>query len=811
MFVLTTLVYPVVLALICVGAGLLVYRVSACELPAMLLALVGAAALIVVSQLSTYVAPLATATPYLLVAPALTGWALGWDRARALARAWRGYGWQLLVGPLAYALALAPVLLAGRATFSSYMALADSAVHMMGADYLIRHGQDYSHLDLRNSYGLFVRAYYGASYPSGADTLLGGSARLLRLPPIWAFQPLTAFMPALATGPAWVLARSVGLARAWAALAALTIALPALVYGYELIGSVKEIAALPLVLGLGALVVNHRRWLWSGERAAIPFALLVAAGAATLGLAFGAWALAATLVLTVVVGVEVARGARNGGSRRRLARAVGVGLLALLVFAWPTWADLSGSLRVARAIASTANPGNLHAPLRPAQLLGVWLGGSYKLVPTGVALTLTNVLEAVVLVLVVVGMGNAVRSGRYPLAGWFASLIVVWLLLSTYATTWADAKTLVLTSPAVILMAWAGFAALRSSPLRLGAALAAFLLVGGVLVSDALQYHESNLAPTGRYEELASLNERFAGRGPALFTDFDEYALYELRDLDVGGPSFVYPPPALARTAGGYGRPVALDRVAPGTLAAYPLILTRRDPAATRPPAAYGLAWQGAYYEVWERRPHARAAVAHIALAGLPRARCLHEAQGLARRASRGRGERLVGALAPRIVVAPIPRLRFRRPAGWARARRGILMRRPGTLRIPLRIPHGGPWEIWLRADVMRELRVAIDGRLVGSLAGQLGGNSLVANTLSPLRARLSAGPHTIAIARPGPSLAPGDGGAAVLSAILLAPAGRAGEPELRRIPARRARLLCARPYQWVELESVAAGRSGRL
>ncbi len=44
-------------------------------------------------------------------------------------------------------------------------------------------------------------------------------------------------------------------------------------------------------------------------------------------------------------------------------------------------------------------------------------------------------------------------------------------------------------------------------------------------------------------QELASIGSRFAGRGPALFTDFDEYALYVLRDLDVGGPDFVNPPP----------------------------------------------------------------------------------------------------------------------------------------------------------------------------------------------------------------------------------------------------------------------------
>src|SRR5450759_3495246 len=153
MFVLTTLVYPVVLALLCVGAGLLVDRASGSVLPAMLFPAVGAAALIVVSQLSTYVAPVAPATPYLLVAVAVAGWVFGWRRVQALARAWRASLWQLLLAPLAYALALAPVLLAGRPTFSSYMALADSAVHMLGADFLIRHGQDYSHLDLRNSYG----------------------------------------------------------------------------------------------------------------------------------------------------------------------------------------------------------------------------------------------------------------------------------------------------------------------------------------------------------------------------------------------------------------------------------------------------------------------------------------------------------------------------------------------------------------------------------------------------------------------------------------------------------------------------------
>ena len=83
-----------------------------------------------------------------------------------------------------------------------------------------------------------------------------------------------------------------------------------------------------------------------------------------------------------------------------------------------------------------------------------------------------------------------------------------------------------------------------------------------------------------------------------------------------GGPDFVYPPPAAAGAAGGHGRPVRLDRLAPAVLAGYPLIISRRDPLASRPPAAYRLVWQGSYYEVWQRAPGAPAAVRHVALRG---------------------------------------------------------------------------------------------------------------------------------------------------------------------------------------------------
>ncbi len=131
-------------------------------------------------------------------------------------------GRQLGLAVVAYLIAIAPVLLAGRPSFSSYMTLTDSAIHMVGANYLISHGSSFGHLDLRNSYGQLINGYFDSGYPTGADTLFGATAVLLRLPMIWAFQPFNAFAVALGAGPAWLLVEGLGLRGRWVALAALS-------------------------------------------------------------------------------------------------------------------------------------------------------------------------------------------------------------------------------------------------------------------------------------------------------------------------------------------------------------------------------------------------------------------------------------------------------------------------------------------------------------------------------------------------------------------------------------------------------------
>jgi hypothetical protein len=669
-------------------------------------------------------------------------------------------------------------------------------VHLIGADYLISHGQHYAHLDLRNSYGQFIDDYYNTSYPSGADTLFGGTARLIGLPLIWAFQPFNAFMLAAAVGPAWLLARRMRLPDALAAAAALAAVIPALVFAYGLFGSVKEVAAVPMILTLGALVAAQRDWLSGSPLRAIPFALVLAAGVSVLGVAFGAWALAASIVLAVLALGEL-RGARL--SVAGAARLVGVSSGVVVFAALPTWTHISASVKVAQSVAATSNPGNLQSPLRAIQVFGVWLSGSYKLAPAGAALTATHALVALSALAALLGALQLLRLRAHALVAWLALMLLVWLIVAQSVTTWGAAKALMLTSPAVVLLSWGGVAALRALPLRRVSALAslalAVALLGATLASDALQYHVANLAPSARYDELSSLNARFAGRGPTLFTDFDEYSLYALRALDVGGPDFVYPPPALAAAAAGYGHPVSLDALAPAALASYALIVRRVDPSASRPPAAYRLHWRGHYYELWERAPGAAPALVHRALKGDAAQQC----RAIGSLASSGPpGVRVSAAVAAWPVRVSLASAR--RPRGWGRLRRGLVMKRPGRLEVRFSLPSAGRWEVWVQGQIMPRVGLAVDGRGIGSIAAELSGNSLVPDTIGPLAVSLEGGSHVLSVVRGAVTLAPGDGGAAVLHAIFLT---RAREPlagSLRETAASRWRTLCGERYDWVEL-----------
>jgi hypothetical protein len=100
----------------------------------------------------------------------------------------------------------------------------------------------------------------------------------------------------------------------------------------------------------------------------------------------------------------------------------------------------------------------------------------------------------------------------------------------------------------------------------------------------------------------------------------------------------------------------------------------------------------------------------------------------------------------------------------------------------------------------MPSVAVAVDGRRLGSIGAQLGGNSLVPNTMTPIRVSLSAGSHRLSVTPTDPTLAPGGGGSTVLFAIFITPARGAGQQSLKTVSPIRWRSLCGRPYEWVEV-----------
>jgi hypothetical protein len=157
-----------------------------------------------------------------------------------------------------------------------------------------------------------------------------------------------------------------------------------------------------------------------------------------------------------------------------------------------------------------------------------------------------------------------------------------------------------------------------------------------------------------------------------------------------------------------------------------------------------------------------------------------------------------LATLQPPIVRVPLARAKH--PRGWGRMRSGWAMQHPGTLDVRFMLPHDGDWQLWLQGQFMPSIDIAVDGRHLASIAGQLSGNSLVPDALAPLELRLPAGLHHLTVTRAGFSLAPGNGGAAVLEAAFLTPAGTSTRA-LQVLPTHAApTALCQRHYRRVEI-----------
>jgi hypothetical protein len=795
MFLHAWLIYPAVLAVLAWGGGLLLDRAAGGAIPRVLIVPAGLATLTVVGVVLTYLDATAELTAPALVVLAMAGFVLV---LRGRPRPPHGWVWPLAAALLPFLVIAAPVLVTGQAGFTGYARIVDIGFQLNLAQQFVTEGRAIP-MPALSSFEEVVGRTLGDGYPGGAQAVLGATSQVAGLDPLWAWQPFLAFTGAMLGLALWFLLRDAIAWRPGRAVAAGVAAQPTILYAYTLTGGIKELAAAALITLCAALLVAPRTDV-SPARAALPVFVAVVAGLATFSLGVVPWI---AVLLAVVLGPPLVRDRRLP---RPSPRATAVAVASLAVVGVPI---ALATVKLAPVLASggPADLGNLAAPVAPWAAIGPWLTPDHRY-PLDVAGTLapTAVLAGAVLVLAVLGLARAWARRDVGLVAVGAAGAIGLAAVVAFGSAWAELKAITTTAPLCVALAFAGAAALARTRLGLPAALAAGVLVAvAVLAGNALQYRGTSLAPSERLGELRDIADRYEDDGPALLPVYEELAEYLLREVPAVG--LVNPlegelglRPGVADDEVVFARD--LDAFTLEELRRYQLIVTRRDPAASRPSSDFVLEAQTVHYAVWERRAVPPLVVLHKPLGPGFGQRTPAVCEDVVRRLGElGAQGRMAYAAAPdgREFTAS------QASPQWAPGDGSFwLGRGPGRLTYEVSVPEAGSYGVWLRGSFGREVQVLVDGRSVGSLRWR-GNYPEQAEPVATLE--LEAGEHSVEVVRGGGSLLAGtgnelggEGTTTRVGPVLLAPTGPPAP--VRTATAEEAGELCAgdEPWDWVEV-----------
>jgi len=757
-------VFPLVLALLCVGLGLLIDLACGRRLPGVLVLPVGLAAIVVVGGFTTAADATAELTaPLLLVLTVLGfGLSLPWrfGRPDPLAAA-AAVGVFLVYG--------APIILSGDPTFAGFIKLDDTATWLALADQAMAHGHDLSSVD-PSTYRATLDFNLADGYPVGAFIPWGASQDLVGGDLAWTFQPYLAYLAAMLSLCICSLLEGVLGDRRLRAFVAFVAAQPALLVGYSLWGGVKEVAIAFLIALAAALAPaalrDGTRW-----RDLVP---LMVAGGALVGVASVAGLVWLGPMLAVLAALVWSRFGLGVAVRRAVPFVAGVAVLAIPVIA-------TGGLLppTSTPLTNQADAANLGDALNPFQVLGLWPAGDFRVAPD--ASVLTAVLIALGVLSALVGLWALWRRRQSaPLL--YAAALVSCAAIAFAGSPWVDGKALATAAPVVLTLALIGAAAFLRADRPTGVALLA-LLAGGVLWSNALAYGGVSLAPYGQLSELEEIGERFAGEGPALMTEYNPYgARHFLRELDAEGASELRMR-TVALTDGSTaekGEAPDVDEISRDALFEYRTLVLRRSPVRSRPPSPYRLVWAGDDYEVWQR-PILPTGLPpeHLALGGPDDPAAVPNCSevgglGLLALNNGAAGVRMLGAR-----HAPV----FDATSGT------------------LRIPRAGTYEAWLEGSVPDKVELLVDGGEFGEARHVLNNEG---GFISLDEGDLEAGAHEVELRYDGADLHPGSGGEPETFRLLFAPAAEDDDlaaiaGEVVSVPVDDAQLLCGEPWDWID------------
>lgn len=782
-------IFPLVLALLSLGCGLLVERASGLKLPGALLLPVGLAFIVVVAEITTKSSASANLTTPLVVLLAVVGGVLArpWQERPRLAL------WPLAAAVGVYLAYLAPVLFSGDPTFTGFIKLDDTATWMAMTDRVLSFGHDLSGL-APSTYETALHFYLTGGEPVGAMLPWGIGHQLVGEDLAWVFQPYLALGGAMLALSIWALLGPMVRSRPLRAAVAFIAAQAALTYGYSLWGGIKEVSATWVLACSVACVIP----VLGGEariRSLIPLAAATFAMLGVFGFGGAVW-LATTLVVVGLVTLRV--------WLRRYGRLQLVGLAALsavlavgLIRGAQNFVNTQGAL--------TSNQlGNLVAPLRAIQLLGIWPAGDFRVNPPD-SPSLTHLLIWVVIVGACLGLGAAVRRRAWALLLYPVAALVGVALTYWKGSPWVVGKAIATASPGLLLLGLVGMATLIDAPRgslswenrrgawlgwsrRAVATLGAVAICGGVLWSNALAYHHVTLAPYGQMSELEQIGQRFAGAGPTMINEYEPYAArHFLRAMDPESPSELRRRVIPLRDGqqvqkGGYAD---LDEFQLAGLLVYRSIVIRTSPVASRPPAPYQLVYNGRWYQVWQRPE----TVGRPVTDSIP----------------------LGSSIDPTGVPPCNDVLRLAREAGSDGLLAAVSRPSPSVTSVPSPLPDGvrqytfavttpGLYKVWLSGSFERRLTTSVDGVSLGSSREVLN----EPGDWTPLgTVRLRASVHRVTLSYGDSELYPGSGGGGRAGPIFtvgpLAMARVTGALPVTYVSPADAHALCGKRWDWVE------------
>lgn len=694
----------------------------------------------------------------------------------------------------AYLVGIAPLAGSGRTGVVGYTLSNDPAVHLSVVALLAEHG---AQVQPPVSSLASVSSLFESGYPLGSYVWAMVATGLTGVDAFHLWTPLIALSGAMTALAAGAVLRELGGGRRLSAALGAVVACGYLPFAYLAQGGAKEVMlATAVTVSIAAFSAALR--LGAGLRTLLPAALSVTGALAVFGP--GALAFLGPPTVVAVALALVAPGA--GGRLRATLGLLGAGAVALLLAA-P--ALLASARFVSDAEPDTRDPnelGNLVGPVPVRETANVWLAGDYRFPsPDEPLLTAAGTVLAVALAIAGVAWALRRRAPTVPLL----------LLGAAAAAAYADArysayfaaKAFVVLAVAVGLASAAGVVALAARPKlrRLGlVAGAVFALL--VLVSDGHVYRGEWMTPRDRFQELIDLDTRYAGQGPALVIEQEDYAKYLLRNLDPYESWGFWQPdrgllPSVAITVFHSPEP---DDYLLEYLQRFKLLIERKRPGASRPPSGFSMVQETAHYRVWRRTgplPEVHLPVSQGEYEGTAPLNCQDAA--VAALLDRARAEdrpvrallRDAGVLASEpddwswfTPVVPGPAEGY----VYARDKLGL----PGVDAPP------GLYEVWLRGQLGPGARVLL-GDAKGQVGDVYGDVGAVSQWLHVGRVRVTRRGEPVFVRGLGlPAWRAGSERTDLVGAIAFTPVGAGGRTV--DVPPSRLPSLCGRSVDWLEL-----------